>query len=394
MITREELRQLAQIESPAGSAVSFYFQPQTPQDRSHREETILVKDLVREALRQAERGRNHQALRDDLHKVLQAAESFYGNHSRGKVIFACSERGIWRELDLPPRLGRSQLKVDSRFHLRPLVATRADSVHTCIALVNRLKARVFEMNHAETGGESLRQRPDLEFGPLSKTGRSDGYLGYEAGHRERHAENEVKNHYRLFAESLQMLLNRDKFEALLIGCHDDAWPELEPLLHSGLKQRLVGRFVVDPVAAGADEVLERAVRLLEERRQAQWKALVRETIGEAQRNSRGALGLRRVLNALERQEAQTLIVGSGFKAEAAECPNCRHLDTRMVPRCAACGHETRELSDVSDALVDMALRSGADIEFIGANPDLEKVGHVAALLRYRADQNTAVRLAV
>jgi hypothetical protein len=410
MITREELRHLAQVESPDGCAVSFYFQPQTPQDQSHREETIQVKDLVREALRQADRGKNHQVLRDDLKNILQVAEGLYGNHSRGKVILACGEHGIWRAVDLPPRLGRSQLKVDSRFHLRPLVAAQAGSMRTCIALVNRLKARVFEMNTREMntreanardmtanaflGGEDFRQRPDLEFGPLPKTGRSDGYLGYEAGHRERHAEKEIKSHFKLFAESLQMLLTRDKFEALLIGCHDDAWPELEPLLHSDLKQRLLGRFLVDPVAASAEEVREHAERILEEKRQAQLQALVRETIGEAQRNGRGALGLRRVLTALERQEVQTLIVGPDFKAEAVECANCRHLDTRMVRHCAVCGHETRELSDVTDALVDLALRSAADIEFIDANSELQQAGHVAALLRFRADQNTPKKVAV
>jgi peptide chain release factor subunit 1 len=399
MITREELRHLAQVESPDGCAVTFYFQPQTPQDQSHREETILVKDLVREALRQADRGRNHQTLRDDLQKILQEAEGFYGNHSRGKVIFACREHGIWRALDLPPKLGRSQLKVDSRFHLCPLVAAQAGNLRTCIALVNRLKARVFEMNTWEpTAGasqrEDFRQRPDLEFGPLPKTGRSDGYQGYEAGHRERHAENEIKSHFRLFTESLQMLLTRDKFEALLIGCHDDAWPELEPLLRSDLKQRLLGRFLVDPVAASAAEVRDHAVRILEEKRNERLQSLIRETIGEAQRNGRGALGLRRVLNALERQEAQTLIVSSDFKAQAAECTNCRRLDSRMVRHCAVCGQATRELSDVTDALVDLALRSGADIEFVGANPEMEKAGQVAALLRFRADQSTAKKMVV
>lgn len=398
MITREELRQLAQVESAAGCAVSFYFQPQTPQDKSHREEAILVKDLVREALRQADRGRNHQVLRDDLQKILQTAESLYGNHSRGKAIFACRELGIWREIDVPPRLGRSQLKVDARFHLRPLVAAQAGSVSTCIALVNRLKARVFEMNAGEASlgetKEDFRQRPDLEFGPLPKTGRSDGYLGYEAGHRERHAENEIKNHFKLFVESLQLLLNREKFEALLIGCHGDAWPDLEPLLHSELRKRLVGHFIVDPVGVTAEEVREHARRILEERHRTQLRAVLQEALSEAQRHGRGALGLRRVLTALERQEVQTLIVSNDFKAEASECASCRHLDTRMVRSCAICGHETRELSDVTDALVDLALRSGADIEFCNAEPDLERAGHVAALLRFRADQRASGRLAV
>ena len=35
------------------------------------------------------------------------------------------------------------------------------------------------------------------------------------------------------------------------------------------------------------------------------------------------LGLKHVLNALERQEVQTLLVLRGFKAEAVECPNCK-----------------------------------------------------------------------
>jgi peptide subunit release factor 1 (eRF1) len=402
MITREELRQLAQVESPAGCAVSFYFQPQTPQDKSHREETILVKDLVRDAMRRAERTGNHRQLREDLQRILQAAERLHGNHSRGKAIFACQQHGIWRELDVPPRLGRSQLRVDSRFHLCPLVAARAGGVRALIALVNRQMARIFELNTsggnrhtaAPSNGEDFRQRPELEFGPLPKTGRSDGYMGYEAGHRERHAENEIKNHFKQFAESLQSLLNRDKFDVLLIGCHDEAWPELQPMLHTDLKQRLAGRFLVDPVAASAEQVREQALRLLEENRKAQLQGLVRETIGEAQRNARGATGLRHVINALERQEVQTLIVGRGLKSEAVECPNCRHLDTRMVRQCAVCGHETRELSDVADALVDLALRNGADIQFVDDDLGLEKAGHVAALLRFRADQSTAEKLAV
>ncbi len=391
MITREELRQLAQVESPTGCAISFYFQPQTPQDRSHREEAILAKDLVRNAVRHVERSGNHQGLREDLQKIQRTAEALYGNHSLGKAIFACRDREIWREVDLPARLGQSQIKVDSRFHLRPAVAAQAGSMRTCIALLNRLKARIFEL---ERHGEALRQRPDLEFGPLAKTGRSDGYLGYEAGHRERHAENEIKMHFKWFADSLHSLLNRDRFDALLIGCREDAWADLESQLHPYVKQRLQGRFLVDPAAASAEEVREHADRILNKASETRREALVREVIGEAHRNARGALGLRRVLTALERQEVQTLIVGRDFHAEAAECPNCRHLDTRMVRKCAVCGHATRELPDVADALVDLALRNGAEIEFIEDDPDLEKAGHIAALLRFRADQNTPQKAAV
>ncbi|HEX4605117.1 MAG TPA: hypothetical protein VH724_14045 [Candidatus Angelobacter sp.] len=383
MITREEIRQLAQFASPAGCAISFYFQPHAPQNKSHREDAILVKDLVRDVLRKAERNGNHAALRQDLERVLQIAEGLHGNHSRGKAIFACSEQGVWHEMDIPPRPEQSQITVNSRFHLRPLVDANSGLPSTCIALVNRKKARIFELHERE-----ITQKPDLEFGPSPHVPRSDGFQGYEAGHRERHVENTVMQHFKMFAESLLLLAHKEKFDALLIGCQEDSWPEIEPHLGTALKQKLRGRFPVDVSSATAEEVRQHANRILTEQMLTDQMELVREVMGEAQRNARGAIGLRHVLNALERQEVQTLLLMRDFKAEAVECPNCRHLDTRMVKNCAVCGHDTRELKDVSDALVDMALRNGAEIRFVDGEPDMEKAGHVAALLRFRADQNT------
>lgn len=389
MITREEIRQLAQFESPAGCAISFYFQPRTPQNKSHREEAILVKDLVRNALRKAERNGNHDALREDLEKVLEIAEGLQGNHSRGKAIFACREQGIWRELNIPPRPDQSQITVNSRFHLRPLVDAKSGLPRTCIALVNRKKARIFQLHEG-----AITQKLDLEFGAAPAVHRSDGFQGYEAGHRDRHVENTTMQHYKMFAESLLLISNQEKFDALLIGCQDDSWPDIEAQLSTGLKQKLRGRFPIDIFSATPEEVRQRANRILTESMLTGQMDLVREVMGEAHRNARGAVGLKHVLNALERQEVQTLLLMRSFKAEAAECPNCRHLDTRMVKTCAVCAHETRELSDVSDALVDLALRNGADIRFIDGDPDMEKAGHVAALLRFRADQNTAEKMAV
>jgi peptide subunit release factor 1 (eRF1) len=389
MISREELRRLAQLESPEGSAISFYFQPQTPQDKSHREEAILVKDLVREALRQTERDGNHLAFREDLKRVLEIAESLHGNHSRGKAILACRDKNIWREFDVPARLDRSQLTVNSRFHLSPLVTSLASASNACIVVADRQKARMFELR-----ADIITEKMELEFGRLPYKGKSDGFMGYDAGHRERHKENEVMTHFKQLAESIQMLMQGDKCETLLIGCRDETWPEIEPHLNTGLKQKLVERFTLDPTGTSPEEVRRIAEEILNRKRVQEQQRLVREVIGQASRNATGAVGLKHVLTALERQEVQTLVLSPDFHAEAVECTNCRRLDTRMVKTCAACGQATRQLNDISGALIDSALRNGADIEFIASDADLEKAGRVGALLRFRADQNTAEKVAV
>ena len=258
-----------------------------------------------------------------------------------------------------------------------------------VVIADREKARMFELR-----SEGMKEKMELEFGKLPNSGKSDGFMGYDAGHRERHKENEVMVHFKQLAESIQLLMQSAQCETLLIGCRDETWPELEPNLNSGLKQKLAARFTLDPASATPEEVRKIAEQILRQRRMAEQGSLVHEVVGQASRNSIGAVGLRHVLTALERQEVQTLVISPDFHAEAVECTNCRHLDTRMVKACAVCGGETRQLSDVSDALVDSALRNGAEIQLVAAIPELEKAGRVGALLRFRADQNTAEKLAI
>jgi peptide subunit release factor 1 (eRF1) len=100
-----------------------------------------------------------------------------------------------------------------------------------------------------------------------------------------------------------------------------------------------------------------------------------------------------VLTALERGEVQTILIGRGFAAAVVECPQCGHLDTRMVKDCALCGHGTRELHDVTDSLIARAVRGGADLIEVD-DAEFSRVGNIAALLRFRADQSTARKLAM
>src|ERR1700681_372914 len=81
MISREELRQLAGFECqlPNEVAISFYFQPSKPQDKSHREEAIIAKDLIRKTLQEVQlNGRNRQAV-EDLERIQHLAEDLHGN---------------------------------------------------------------------------------------------------------------------------------------------------------------------------------------------------------------------------------------------------------------------------------------------------------------------------
>jgi len=252
MITRQDIAELARFEATDGCAISFYYQPPTPQDKSHRGEAILVKDLVRDALRLAERQGKNGTTRPDLERIQAMAEHLHGNSGKAKAVFACGNKNVWREFDVPARLARTELHVNRRFHLRPLSAIADVLPRVGIALADRTKARILEL-----WMDNINELDKITW-ELSRRGKSDGFAGFDAGHAERKVGNETMHNFKDLGDRLKETQEARGWEKVLIGCRDDAWPEMEPHLHTYTKQRLIGRFNVDPAAPNAEQVREQA----------------------------------------------------------------------------------------------------------------------------------------
>jgi peptide subunit release factor 1 (eRF1) len=387
MISREDIRELAQFQFSVGEnvALSFYFQPRPPQNKSHREEAIQAKDLVRNALREAEKTGKNGGLRIDLDRIQELASTLRGNQARAKAVFACHAQNFWREFDLPPLLTATQLFVNRRFHLKPLATLLGAQPRMGIVLVNRQKARLFDFRL-----EEIREREGL-FHAMPRRGRGDGFAGYDGGRAERSIGDEVLRHFKNVAERIKDEVESGAWEKLVIGCQDEHWAELEPQLHPYVRQRLLGRFSSE-VTASAEHIRKRASLILSESLSQRRHSLVREVIGQAKGHSRGVTGLRRVLRSLEMGEVQTLLIGDGYRAQAVECTGCGHLDAHMVSFCAVCGRATHVLEDVMDAVIPAAICRDTELFYVQNDSEFDRAGNVAALLRFRADERKADRL--
>ena len=315
-------------------------------------------------------------------------DSLRSNGRNGKAVFACAGQQLWREFDLPANLPKSNLILNQRFHLKPLAAIFDGIQHACVVLVDRSKARVFEI----ADGAMIEK---LDFiNELTRRGRSDGWGGYDAGHIERRVMNEVMQHFKVVSDAVAGHVEHGGCEKLLIGCHDDVWSEFLPHLHTYSRQRLVGRFRIDPKLATPEQVRQESLELLQQHDHERKQALITEVIGEAHRKGRGAIGLRRVLRSLEGGEVQTLLIASTFSAPGVKCYHCGHMDYHIASDCVVCGKPNTELDDLGDAIVGHAIRHGLELVYIGDDEQFDKIGRIAAQLRFRADQSTPAKVAV
>jgi peptide chain release factor subunit 1 len=382
MMTRDEIRELAAFqadETKGVCALSFYFQPDPPQDRSHRREAIVAKDIVKQALKSAAASGKNGSLHADLDRVLDLATNLRGN-ARGRAVFACSARNFWREYELPPHLGGTQIYLQPQFQLKPLAALLGAQPALCVVMLDRQRARFFDLRL-----DVLREHGAIVH-MLSRSASSYGYNGYEAGHAERRVAEEALQHFKAVSERLRADFERGAWERLIVGCHDVNWPEFDSHLHPYVKQRLIGRFSADVASVSNEEIRDHAGALLDQWITERASTKVSEALEFAKGNGRGVAGLRRVLQALETGEVQAIFLGENYSARAVQCPHCGHLDAHLVASCVACGRRTHELSEVCDAIIPIAIRRNIELFYFKDHEGLDRAGNIAALLRFRSDQ--------
>jgi hypothetical protein len=383
MISRADIRELAdfQVDGKQEYALSFYFQPQLSRDKSHREDEIIARDVARKAEREIKHNGNHAA-RADLQRILEIAEDLRAaNTPHAKAVFACGSRNFWREYDLPSILSGTAFSRGRRFHLKPLLMTLERDSETCVVVLDRKRARIFDLSD---GGIVEREG---RFHSLSRRGRGDGWHGYDGGHSERSLDDEVLHHFRDVATHLKGEAEKGMWQKWIAGCLDINWRDFEAQLHPDLKKRFLGWF---PAVAemNADQVRETAEGITRTTRTEHNHELVKRVLNYAKSHRRGVTGLRRVLRSLELGEVQSLLLSANYSAHAVECTACGRLDAHLVRYCASCGHSTRRLEDICEAMIPLIVRR--DIELVCVeNGELESVGNIAALLRFHSRAHLA-----
>lgn len=384
-LSREQIHELAEFQDVNSCAVSFYFQPATPRNKAHKEDTILIKDMAREAQRNLENKGRNGGVRADLDRVVRLSGELRSNGTHAKAVFACAAQGFWREYELPAKLQGTQLFVDRHFHLKPLAHLLGAVPRLGIVLADRQRARFFDLGRGE-----LSERENL-FQPLSRKGHSDGFAGYDGGHAQRRVEDEARHHFKAVSDVLKDALEKGLFDRWILGCQDAHRSLLETQLHPDVSRVLLGRFHADLTHVTRDEIRSHADRIVKDWRSRRCDELVNQALNQARGNARGVTGLRRVLRSLEMGEVQTLLIGEQFVAHAVECSGCGHLDAHLVSFCPVCGKATREVVDVSEAILPGVIRRGIEMFCVKQNPEFDKVGNIAALLRFRAEQNSNVQ---
>jgi len=351
-ITWTELRELAAFRAEHGCAVSLYvgLDPKiVPTGRDLASHTRSLLDRADRELKERRKELSHQeraALERDLERIGSWFESEFDRSGvMGVAVFAAELQNLFRPLLLLSPVD-DEARIGNELHVTPLVPVVGRGDGALVAYVGRERGDIYMLR----GGRLVPLVDEAADVP----GRHD-QGGWSQARFERHIEKLVDRHLREVAQALDRCVRGLRDVRVVLAGPEETRGEFDALLSPEVRAALVG-WVSAEAHADAPKLLEVALPLLDEWRDARENELLARWREEAARNGRAATGWDETLQAASEGRVELLLVQ----------------------------HRLDEQSDAKlELAVHQTLTHGGTVEVIGEDHrDLEPVGGVAALLRF------------
>lgn len=368
MITELNLREL--IEFHPGAPVLSVYLDVDPASGASEESKLLLRQLLKPYEAEAA---------EDVERVQRFLEYEYAGTGRAVVLFSCAQANYFQSyfLALPVR---SRARLLSHPYVKPLAALLENYGHFGVALVDQQGARLFHFHLGQikeqegTLGDSVRH---TKHGTGSQSG---GSRGISPG-QSRTADGVAERNLREAARFAGVFFSAQKIRRILVAGTDDVVARFITLLPRKWQTLVMGTFSIE-MTAGHTTVLERSLQIIEDWERVKDERLIRDIVTAAAKGTNGVIRLDDTLSAVHAGNVQTLIINDGYRAPGYRCSHCGYLSTQSQVRCTFCSNPIEEIEDAVEFAVRRVLADGGEIEVVKANPQLEKAGNIAALLRY------------
>lgn len=362
---------LANFHDARGNAVSFFLGRITTPDKTHREEAIHIKNMVRDAAPDASSRPGQDLLLKDLAAIRGIAEEIRLGPSHFHAVFACAGRQIWKYFTLPISTTLDFLRIGHCFYLAPMARQLQEIVPYCVVLLESGKARAFLCR-----GTQIRELSGRIPGKDLGLHAQDSRVGWSS-----HIEANLKEHERTYftgvSHHIREVLREHQVDHVIISCRDDLWGEIGPQLLGELQGNIIGRFHPMSFEMTPNEVLGSATPVFLDHQRTHVQTVLRQI---TEKPAQGVFGAQESLNELLNGRVRTLIVNGATGENVFECASCSRITSADTGKCRSCGGEMYTLP-AEEGLVRAALRTDAEILFGDGEEHPVFIG-VAALLRF------------
>ncbi len=379
MITLEQVQELARLQVQEFPVTTLFLSIDSGADK--RKAEILLKDLIKKQRAELDARpltKGQQAsVEHDFEAMLRFIRHFDRHGAKAVAVFSSSGSGLWRSYVLAQPV-RDRLIIDTHPHVRPL-SRLLSQFRRCVAVLMARDHAAINVVHL---GE-IHRLAELE-GLVPSEARARGLSGLEERQLERRAGDRLQQFVKSVVERTAEILRSEPSALLVASGSVDALAAFDAVAPHPIRDRVIARLPLGPEAPPA-EILARlsdAVRLYEQDKGIQ---VAKSAIKEAEAGGLAVTGIEKTLAAFGRGQVAALTLARGMARPGLACGSCSNLavEGRICP---ACGGAFLPVPDLVEELVHRAIGHSVAVVEIEGEKELDEVGGIAALLRYRGEE--------
>jgi hypothetical protein len=258
--------------------------------------------------------------------------------------------------------------------LTPLTQVLTDTPATLVVFVDGTSARLIPLDATGRGDEVALEHA------VERRHRRGGWALLAQSRYQRQIERQRARHFEGVAAAVTALVREHAIERIVFAGESRAVGLCREHLPAPIAARVAGTIHGARHEPGA-VLTERARAMLADLDQAEDVRAVETVITEAAKNGRAVVGVRPTLEAVRRNAVHRLYLVRDLVQVGGACDACATLVAEPGATCPRCGEAMRDVA-LGDALVKRVLASGGEVEMIPRHAELERLGGVAARLRY------------
>lgn len=372
----ETIERLAHLPPSPHPVVSCFLNV-GPDGRNRPSFPVFLKKALSERIKSfPERSEAVERLRADGERLFAYLQNGLDPAVRSVAIYASTADDLWETHEFRTEFDENRLVVGPVPHLYPLVrlADRSPLYAVCVADANQ--ARIVVCGLGEVLGEE-------DFDAAEPIDRTRVASWAEVRYQAR-IDDHIQKNAKEIVDRLQRIVERKEVDYVILGGDDMILGEMRKALTPAIEERLIDEERIS-MTEPTTKILERTLEVVRRIEAEDSRRLADKAIDRFRAGGLAVAGIEPTIEALNREQVDRLVLAEGFDGrEGWQCPDCRVIGEAPVPSaCPFCEAPVPDEVDLREAMVRRAERTGRRVEIVENHAELEALGGVGALLRYR-----------
>jgi peptide subunit release factor 1 (eRF1) len=374
------LSRLIEFEPQALPVISMYLDARTNQHGKRDFAPFVRKRMIELARIYAPHSQERAGFVSDAEQIERYLKEWVDPATQGIAIFACDSKNKFfdvGEFNVP--FPRNRISVSDRPHLYPLARLAGKNPRYAVVVADANNAHIFVFGCGRTMA-----RADVQNSAPPPT----EIRRWMESRYQRHMENYQLHHMKEIANVLERTLRDDGVPNLILaGDEKTIIPMLREQLSKKTKAKIIDVLSL-PVATPESELLAESLKAFQKFDSKSERAKVQRLMNEYRADDLAVAGVAQTLAAASNGQVDEMLITSSpadlvyDEVEVANVLQLYPVDNQLSPKL--------DQRSVADELVRRATQlSSARVTFIENATQLNQVGGVGALLRYRISPHHA-----